>query len=77
MPEPVNAARSGCATLPSGGDVRDESEPMTVKKVSYIGAPAVFALELAAKTLRAAFREEGESDHIGIYIVGSSLERAD
>lgn len=46
-------------------------------KVSHIGAPAVFALEQACKTLKAAFREEGEKDHIGIYVVGSALERAD
>ncbi len=55
----------------------DGSTPAAAKKASHIGAPAIFALEQAAKTLRAAFREETESDHIGIYVVGSSLERPD
>lgn len=48
-----------------------------MSKVSHIGAPAVFALEQACKTVRNAFREDRDDAHIGIYIVGSSLERAD
>lgn len=51
------------------------SEPR--KKVAYIGAPACFALEMACKQLRDAFPEQSEADHIGIYIVGSALERPD
>lgn len=51
------------------------NEPRT--KVSHIGAPAVFALEQACKLVRDAFREEREDAHIGIYVVGSALERAD
>lgn len=47
------------------------------KKVSYVGAPACFALEMACKQVRDAFPEETESDHIGIYVVGSALERPD
>ena len=41
------------------------------KKASYIGAPAVFLLELACQHVNAAFRS------YGCYVVGSSLERAD
>ena len=49
------------------------SEPR--KKVTHIGAPACFALEMACKHLMDAFDEpEG---HVGIYLVGSALERAD
>lgn len=48
------------------------------KKARYIGAPACFALEMACKTLRDAFGSEvDESSHIGIYAVGSCLERPD
>lgn len=52
-------------------------EGENVSKVSHIGAPAVFALEQACKLLKAAFREENETDHVGIYVVGSSLEKPD
>lgn len=41
------------------------------QKASYIGAPAVFALELACKHLNAAF------GGFGCYGVGSAWERAD
>ncbi len=41
------------------------------KKASYIGAPAVFALELACQHINAAL------GHYGCYLVGSSMERAD
>lgn len=41
------------------------------RKFNYIGAPAVFALELACQHIQAAF------GHFGAYIVGSCLDRAD
>jgi len=41
-------------------------------KASYVGAPAIFALEQACQHLQAAFPES-----LGCYHVGSSLERAD
>lgn len=41
------------------------------EKVSYIGAPAVFALEIACQTVSKAF------GGYGCYVVGSSMERAD
>jgi hypothetical protein len=41
------------------------------KKVSYVGAPAVFKLELAVKHLNKAFNS------YGVYMVGSALERPD
>ena len=44
--------------------------PKPAKKVSYIGAPAVFALEVAVRVVHDAF------ESYGIYQVGSSLERA-
>jgi hypothetical protein len=47
------------------------------RKVSYIGAPACFALEMACKQVVDAFRPKGEGRHGQTYVVGSSLERAD
>ena len=44
---------------------------MRGKKVSHIGAPAVFALELACRDICDAF------DGYGCYVVGSSMERPD
>jgi len=41
-----------------------------VKKVSYIGVPAVFRLELACRHI-----EEAYGDSFGCYIVGSSLKK--
>jgi hypothetical protein len=43
--------------------------PVEKPKPSYIGAPAVFQLELACQILHEAF------DSYGIYLVGSALER--
>lgn len=51
--------------------------PATREKVSYIGAPACFALEQACKHLSDAFCEQSNVDHIGVYVVGSCLERPD
>lgn len=42
-----------------------------MSKASYVGAPAIFALELACRQLCEAF------PGFGCYHVGSSLERAD
>jgi hypothetical protein len=44
--------------------------PDSPKKASYIGAPAVFALELACQHINAAL------GHYGCYLVGSSMEKA-
>jgi hypothetical protein len=45
------------------------------KKVCYVGAPAIFSLEMACQTVNDAFREE---DEIGCcYLVGSCMERPD
>lgn len=41
------------------------------KKASYIGAPAIFALELACQHIRSAF------GNYGCYLVGSSMEKPD
>ena len=41
------------------------------KKANYVGAPAIFALELACRQINEAF------DGFGCYHVGSSLERPD
>jgi hypothetical protein len=45
-----------------------EEYPKPRKKFNYIGAPAVFALDLAARSVKEAF--EGDC-----YVVGSALER--
>lgn len=45
------------------------------KKVTYIGAPACFALEQACKQIMEAF--DDPEAHVGIYVVGSCLERPD
>ena len=47
------------------------------KKVSYIGAPACFALEIACKAVQEAFRPTGDGRLGQVYVVGSALERAD
>lgn len=49
-----------------------ETTERPASKVSHIGVPAVFKLELACKHLNAAY-----GDHFGCYIVGSALERPD
>ncbi|RWB66591.1 hypothetical protein [Mesorhizobium sp.] len=49
----------------------EQEKPAPKKKVSYIGVPAVFKLELALKHLNDAY------DGFGCYVVGSSLERPD
>jgi hypothetical protein len=41
------------------------------RKVNYVGAPAVFALETACRQINEAF------GHFGCYLVGSAIERAD
>lgn len=43
------------------------------RKASYVGAPAVFRLELACQQVQDAFG----ADAYGIYLVGSALERPD
>jgi hypothetical protein len=45
--------------------------PETTRKPSYVGAPAIFKLELACQHINRAF------GGFGCYLVGSSLERAD
>ena len=44
---------------------------MTGRKVDYVGAPAIFALSEACRTINEAFGD------YGCYLVGSALERAD
>lgn len=46
-------------------------------KVSYIGAPACFALEMACKQVQAAFAPHAAGSLGQCYLVGSSIERAD
>lgn len=49
----------------------DQASPKPRKKYNYIGAPAVFALELALRHVNEAF------GCVACYIVGSTLERPD
>lgn len=42
----------------------------------HIGAPACFALEMAMKQLRDAFPST-DGEFVGVYVVGSALERPD
>jgi hypothetical protein len=51
-----------------------ESMPEPRKKVSHVGAPAVFILDNACRQLKDAY---AYCEHIGIYLVGSALERPD
>jgi hypothetical protein len=44
------------------------------KKAVYVGAPAIFRLELACQHLEEAFCEKGLG---GVYLVGSALQRPD
>lgn len=46
-------------------------------KANYIGAPATFALEMACKQLRAAFMPPDDEGFGSVFLVGSSIERAD
>jgi len=46
-------------------------DPETRRKVSYVGAPACFALELACQHINRAF------GGFGCYLVGSALQRSD
>lgn len=46
--------------------------PAVRRKATYVGAPAVFSLELACQHINAAF-----GGYYGCYLVGSALERAD
>lgn len=54
-------------------ETREDVKP---KKVSYVGAPAIFRLELACRQINEAF--SGSKISFGhCYLVGSSLERPD
>lgn len=54
----------------SGPPPTKAPSPPAKSKVSYVGAPAIFALELACQALNQAFDET-------CYLVGSSLARSD
>jgi hypothetical protein len=47
------------------------------RKVSHIGAPACFALEMACRQVQEAFAPQGDRSLGQVYIVGSALERSD
>lgn len=49
----------------------ETAKPPARQKASHVGAPAIFALELACKPINDAF------GGFGCYLVGSALERAD
>jgi hypothetical protein len=51
--------------------VQTEEPETPRRKVSYVGAPACFALELACQHINRAF------GGFGCYLVGSAMERAD
>ena len=53
----------------------DPDLPEKRKKSVYIGAPACFALEAAARQVAEAFNAYG--GYGGLYVVGSALERPD
>ena len=53
----------------------DDDLPQKRKKFCYIGAPAIFRLELAMQHISRAW--SGAYDHVGCYVVGSALERPD
>ena len=48
-----------------------ENPTPETKKANYVGAPAIFSLELACQHINAAF------DGYGCYLVGSCMERAE
>ena len=50
-------------------------EKLRRQKASYVGAPAIFALEQAVGQVWKAFCED--ATHGGCYLVGSAIERAD
>ena len=56
-------------------DAPDGGKTPVKKKFCYLGAPSVFQLEMAAKTIRAAYgRGVKEDEQVGLYLVGSCLE---
>jgi len=56
----------------AGSRLRDvDTDQVKRSKVSYIGAPACFALEMACKTVAEAFFEP--ASFVGMYVVGSCL----
>jgi hypothetical protein len=54
----------------ANNETAQEAEPKR-RKVSYVGVPAIFKLELACQHINSAFAG------YGCYLVGSALERAD
>lgn len=77
QPEPLIGQCPKCfGNLTAGHEcgalsLAEQMAPATRHKASYIGAPAVFALEQACQHISSAF------GGYGCYVVGSSLERAD
>lgn len=59
------------ALLSSPGNQASPEDAPRRRKVNYVGAPAVFALELACQHINEAFGD------YGCYLVGSALERPD
>jgi hypothetical protein len=55
----------------TGDNMSETESPKRETKACYIGAPAVFALEMACQHVNAAF------GGYGCYLVGSCMERAD
>jgi hypothetical protein len=72
-PDQVESAAAITASVmqPDDPRLKEPLTPVRRQKASYVGAPAIFALELECKHLNAAF------DGFGCYLVGSALDRAD
>lgn len=49
----------------------------TRKKASYVGVPAIYKLELAARHVRNAYVHYDKNGHVGMYLVGSALSKPD
>lgn len=47
------------------------------RKATHVGVPAIFKLEMAARHIRDAYRHYDKDGHVGLYLVGSSIERPD
>lgn len=60
-----------CGLEPSAHSSGLDAEPSAAKKASYIGAPAVFALEQACREVNDAF------NGYGCYLVGSAMVKPD
>jgi len=58
-------------------DTTEEPKGEQKRKASYVGVPAIYKLEMAARHILDAYRHYGKHGYVGLYLVGSALQRSD